>query len=167
MFHSNGARNNAIAYFLKPDIGNALKLGITEALNQWLDPELVASGLSAGIAGLTNITKAAGTAKDIGYHTGGWVSTSGKGAYNFAERPYVHMQGRDRKVSIQILDEVIKNPMHTTPDPQGSKAIMYYSRMWRNGKEYNIEVLYHKKLNQIFHFEYSEKAMGKLSIIKN
>ena len=58
MFHSNGARNNAIAYFLKPDIGNALKLGITEALNQWLDPELVASGLSAGIAGLANMPKA-------------------------------------------------------------------------------------------------------------
>ena len=52
MFHSTWARNNAIAYFLKPNIGNALKLGISESLSQWTDPELVVAGLSAGIMGL-------------------------------------------------------------------------------------------------------------------
>ena len=52
MFHSTWARNNAIAYFLKPNIGNALKLGISESLSQWTDPELVVAGLSAGVTGL-------------------------------------------------------------------------------------------------------------------
>lgn len=55
MFHSTWARNNAIAYFLKPNIGNALKLGISESLSQWTDPELVVAGLSAGITGLANV----------------------------------------------------------------------------------------------------------------
>ena len=169
MYHSRWARNNAVAYFLKPTFANAAKLGISEALSQWTDPELVVGGLSAGVSGLSsvvNASKAAKAATFIGYHTGGWVSTSGKGTYNFAWKPYVHMQSRDRKVPIQILDEVIKNPMHTAPDPQGSKAVFYYSRIWRGEKEYNIEVLYHKGLNEIFHFKYNREAMGNLPPIK-
>ena len=51
--------------------------------------------------------------------------------------------------------------MHTAPDPRGTEAIMYYSRMWRGRKEYNIEVLYNHRLNRIEHFKYTNEDIFK------
>lgn len=59
-----------------------------------------------------------------------------------------------RKVPLQILDDVIKTTKGL-PDPAGSGALMHYSPMWRNGKLYNLEVLYDKASNSIWHFKYS------------
>jgi hypothetical protein len=39
---------------------------------------------------------------------------------------------------------------------------MHYTTMYKNGKMYNLEVLYDKATNTIYHFEYTRKAIGNL-----
>ena len=73
------------------------------------------------------------------------------------------MHDTGRRIPIHILDDVINSPMRITKDPQGaSNAMMYYSRLWRNGKLYNVEVLYEKASNRILHFQYSPEPVGPL-----
>ncbi|WP_158624942.1 hypothetical protein [Gynurincola endophyticus] len=56
--------------------------------------------------------------------------------------------------------------MSVVKDPQGTKALMHYSQMWKNGKLYNVEVLYDKGANTIMHFKYTQKPLGSLPAIK-
>ena len=56
MFNSKWSRNAAAAYLLKPTLENAFKMGFSEGLSQWTNPELVVTGLSAGIAGLQGMS---------------------------------------------------------------------------------------------------------------
>ncbi len=65
---------------------------------------------------------------------------------------------------VQTLKQAIEHGVEG-PDPQGTNAVMYYTRMYRNGSEYNLEVLYDKATNTILHFEYARKAMGPLSAL--
>ena len=75
------------------------------------------------------------------------------------------MEKSSRFVPIQILIDVIKNTK-AYPDPSGTpNTFMHYSRVFIRGKEYNLEVLYHVPTNTIYHFKYSEKALGPLSKI--
>ena len=61
------------------------------------------------------------------------------------------------------IDDVIKQPMSVAKDPRGpSNAMMHYSRLWRNGKLYNVEVLYDKGNNKIFHYMYARDPLGPL-----
>ena len=41
-----------------------------------------------------------------------------------------------------------------------------YTTMTKNGKTYNLEVLYDKASNTVYHFEYARKTMGNLPQIK-
>ena len=84
--------------------------------------------------------------------------------YNFGKTAALHMENANRAVPVQILDMVIKNT-EGLPDPEGSNALMHYSEMWRNGKLYNLEVLYDKSTNSIWHFQYGREAMGPLQAI--
>ena len=65
------------------------------------------------------------------------------------------MSNPGRFVPIQILEQAIKNSVGK-PDPRGSRALMYTTEMWRNGKRYELEVLYDKVSNSIWHFEYKK-----------
>ena len=57
--------------------------------------------------------------------------------------------------------------MTVVKDPRGAtNAMMHYSQMWKNGKLYNVEVLYEKTTNTIIHFKYDTRALGPLSKIK-
>ncbi len=89
-----------------------------------------------------------------------------KGEINFSETTIKHMDNPNRHVPVQILKEVIQKPIAIKPDPQESSALMYYSQIWKNGKYYNIEVLYDIATNQVRHFLYSEEKMGPLPAIK-
>ena len=62
------------------------------------------------------------------------------------------------------MDDVIKNTKGLA-DPRGSKALMHYSTMTKNGKLYNLEILYDKASNSIWHFKYGREAMGPLQAI--
>jgi hypothetical protein len=49
------------------------------------------------------------------------------------------------------------------PDPQGaSGATAHYGTILRNGKAYNLKVVYNAENNTIYHFHYSRAAMGPL-----
>lgn len=83
---------------------------------------------------------------------------------NFAARAAQHMDEAGRFVPVQIQQAVIKYGKEF-PDPRGSQAKMYYDVMYREGKKYNIEVLYDAATNTVYHFEFARKAMGHLPAI--
>ncbi|MGN7472208.1 RHS repeat domain-containing protein [Brevibacillus sp. SAFN-007a] len=83
---------------------------------------------------------------------------------NFAAKAAQHMDEAGRFVPVQIQQAVIKYGKGL-PDPRGSNATMYYDVMYRNGKQYNIEVLYDAKTNTVYHFQYTREAIGPLPAI--
>ncbi len=92
------------------------------------------------------------------------AAKGGKELFNFSSKAAKHFTNPARKVPLQIMDDVIKNTKGL-PDPRGSKALMHYSRMTKNGKSYNLEILYDKGSNSIWHFQYGRGAMGPLKAI--
>ena len=51
MLNSSWSKENAVEYWLNPTASNAAAFSFSEALSQWTNPELVITGLSAGVAG--------------------------------------------------------------------------------------------------------------------
>lgn len=84
---------------------------------------------------------------------------------NFSNKALKHMGESGRQVPIQTLQDAIRYG-EGLPDPRGSSATMYYTTMTKTGKLYNLEVLYDKASNTVYHFEYARKAMGNLPQIK-
>lgn len=83
--------------------------------------------------------------------------------FRFTGTAEKHMTEMHRRIPIQILNDIIQAPISIAPDPRGStNALMYYAKMWKNGKQYNVEVLYDKATNQIMHFLYTNEALGPL-----
>ena len=108
--------------------------------------------------------------KYIGKDAAKEVSKGGKytnldDGLNFSNKASEHMAESGRQVPVQTLQDAIKGG-EALPDPRGSSATMYYTTMYKNGKMYNLEVLYDKTTNTVFHFEYARKAMGNLPAIK-
>ena len=87
-------------------------------------------------------------------------------SYEFTNTTFNWMDDPARRVPLNIIDEVIKNPQIVGPDPQGTTANMYYSTIYKNGKLYNIEVLYKQSNNTIYHFLYSPSPLGPMPPIK-
>lgn len=56
-FNTIWSRNAAAAYLLKPSLGNAVRMGFSEGVSQWTNPELVVAGMSAGITGFLNFKR--------------------------------------------------------------------------------------------------------------
>nr|WP_283245832.1 RHS repeat-associated core domain-containing protein [Ligaoa zhengdingensis] len=79
--------------------------------------------------------------------------TSLEQGVNFSRRALEHMQEPGRFVPVQSLIDTIKIGA-SMPDPQGSQALMYYAELSINSKLYNLEVLYDKFSNTIWHFKY-------------
>lgn len=65
-----------------------------------------------------------------------------------------------RQVPIKTLQDAIRYG-EVIPAPRGSNATMYYyyTTIYKNGKMYNLEVLYDEISNTVCHFEYARKAM--------
>jgi len=86
----------------------------------------------------------------------GSVGKQGKELFKFGGSAGRHMVDKNRAVPIQILEQTI-NGSKGISDPKGSRALLHTSEMWKNGKAYNLEVLYDKPTNTIWHFKYSPK----------
>ena len=84
---------------------------------------------------------------------------------NFGNRASDHMDNPGRSVPVQILQEAIEKGT-AMPDPRGSDAVMYYIVIHKNGKKYNLEVLYDSKTNTIYHFMYTKEPIGGLPPLK-
>jgi hypothetical protein len=95
----------------------------------------------------------------------GGAGSKGKTLIKFTETTLKHMKKVERWVPIQILDLTVKSTKGL-PDPQGSNAMMHYSRYWINDDLYNLEVLYDKSKNTVLHFKYTREAIGPLKKIK-
>ena len=72
---------------------------------------------------------------------------------SFSHAAKKHMSEAARKVPIQMLEKAIKYGK-AARDTRGSKAIMYTTDMWKNGKKYKLEVLYDWSKRMILHFKY-------------
>lgn len=96
-------------------------------------------------------------------HKSGIISNLDDGL-NFSNKALEHMGESGRQVPIQTLQDAIRYG-EAMPDPRGSNATMYYTTMYKNGKMYNLEVLYDEVSNTVYHFEYARKAMGNLPAI--
>lgn len=90
----------------------------------------------------------------------------GKELFKFSHAAAQHMEELHRKIPIHIIKDILENPMSVLKDPRGSNALMHYSQLWKNGKLYNVEVLYDKATNQVLHFLYRQEALGPLARIK-
>ncbi|BDR59266.1 transposase [Xylocopilactobacillus apicola] len=101
------------------------------------------------------------TASGVKEVAGGKGISSKINQVDFSSRVSEHLNDPDRYVPIQLLEETIEigNQM---PDPRGSSAAMFYSKIEINGSKYNLEVLYDKNKNLIYHFKYSRRPMGPL-----
>ncbi|GAK38131.1 hypothetical protein JCM15093_3440 [Bacteroides graminisolvens DSM 19988 = JCM 15093] len=84
----------------------------------------------------------------------GTAKGGGKELFNFSAKAAEHMTNPGRAVPVQILEQAIKGSRGVA-DPRGSRALMHTIEMWKNGKAYNLEVLYDKTTNYIWHFKYS------------
>jgi RHS repeat-associated protein len=66
-----------------------------------------------------------------------------------------------RTVAASDLRRAVGGTPYT--DPQGAAgASAYYTTILRNGKSYNLKVIYNQETNTIFHFHYSRQALGPL-----
>lgn len=84
---------------------------------------------------------------------GGVIYKTLEQGVNFANKALEHMGEIGRQLPVQTLIETIKQGACMS-DPQGSRALMYYSQIIINGSRYNLEVLYDKVSNSIWHFMY-------------
>ena len=102
----------------------------------------------------------------IAYQSGrkGGTYTNLDDGLNFSNKALEHMGESGRQVPVQTLQDAIRYG-EAMPDPSGSSATMYYTTMYKNGKMYNLEVLYDEFTNMVYHFEYARKAMGNLPAI--
>ncbi|MCU6708863.1 RHS repeat-associated core domain-containing protein [Paenibacillus sp. J5C_2022] len=73
---------------------------------------------------------------------------------NFTATTAARMENVGRFVPVQTLISAIKYG-DGMADPQGTKAIMYYTVMYKNNQAYNLEVLYDKASNTVLHFMYT------------
>lgn len=114
-----------------------------------------ATNTDEAVWGLTNVfsfAMAVGEAK-VALSEVRVSNEGGKELFNFGAKPAQHMGNPNRAVPIQTLQQVIQSSKGVA-DPRGSRALMYNAEMWRNGKVYNLEVLYDKATNSIWHFKY-------------
>ena len=80
---------------------------------------------------------------------------------NFSPIAYSHMLEKARYVPIEILKTVIKTSKWIK-DPRWTSSLMYYSKVYINWKEYNLEVLYEASKNIIWHFKYTRDSIWNL-----
>ncbi|WP_256002771.1 hypothetical protein [Pedobacter deserti] len=88
----------------------------------------------------------AGLAENIAAKTGAEI-------FNFGATAARHMANPGRAVPVQILKEAIEGAPGLA-DPRGSRALMHTIEMFKNNVPYNLEVLYDKTTNDIWHFKY-------------
>ena len=73
----------------------------------------------------------------------------------FSQTVLNHLNG-DRPVPIQTLIDAIKSG-RAVPDPQGvANRVMYYCKVWVNGKQYQVEVLVNWATKTIEHYLYKK-----------
>ena len=92
------------------------------------------------------------------------ATRNNKEPFNFSGTTLNHMNDPNRSLPVSILKHAIKNGKGL-PDPQGTKALMYYTQIIRNRKTYNLEVLYDQATNTISHFMYTRDPIGPLKAI--
>ena len=135
MFHSNWSRNAAAAYLLKPTLGNAFKMGFSEGLSQWTDPELVVAGLSAGLLGWQDIAKIARVEHSKVFKPLGRGSTGRITAKNLQEQLAMEEIMSDPSSGI-ILIENIKDTRWSGWDKMSNETAhgveIHYNALWKN-----------------------------------
>jgi RHS repeat-associated protein len=82
---------------------------------------------------------------------------------NFTVTTTARMENASRFVPVQTLISAIKYGKEMD-DARGSTAKMFYTVMYKNGQAYNLEVLYDKGSNTVFHFVYTRDAITRAGL---
>lgn len=143
----------------------ALSKGITKVVDSVADAGKVGSVVLNNADDLSKASLQAASKSMIGSADDVGKVASKMDDLHFAAEAAKHMDETGRFVPMQSLKEAIMTGV-TAPDPQGSRAVMYYTTMTRNGKLYNLEVLYDEMTNTIYHFKYTDTALGPLKATK-
>ena len=150
-------------------VGDARALRLTQASIQYNNSQLLGIlNISANVA-LGEAVGVIGTSTGVG-PKGAFQSNAqqsileSKAGVNFTETTIKRFVNSQRTVNALDLKRAIGT--QAFPDPQGSGASAYYMPILRNGKSYNLKVIYNEETNTIFHFHYSRQAMGPLPKIK-
>lgn len=147
-----------------PDAGSGPTIGEAVAQNMGIlntaeaistGTALVASGslgaVESGGAFLVNsLARRASFAEGL---AGNVAARTGTELFSFGASAAEHMANPGRAVPIQILEQAI-NGTKGVADPRGSRALMHTIEMFKNNVPYNLEVLYDKTTNAIWHFKY-------------
>ena len=158
-----------VEYFRNFSPQEKLEAAKRTAKGAWNGDYDSALGRKTGAAILDYLLVAIGGALMKGESAACEVAESGRisnldDGLNFSNRALEHMGESGRQVPIQTLQDAIRYG-DAMPDPRGSNTTMYYTTMYKNGKMYNLEVLYDEISNTVYHFEYARKAMGNLPAI--
>ena len=158
-----------VEYFRNFSPQEKLEAAKRTAKGAWNGEYDSALGRKTGAATLDYLLVAIGGALMKGESAACEVAESGRisnldDGLNFSNRALEHMGESGRQVPIQTLQDAIRYG-DAMPDPRGSNTTMYYTTMYKNGKMYNLEVLYDEISNTVYHFEYARKAMGNLPAI--
>jgi len=88
-----------------------------------------------------------------------------KAGFNFTSTTIKRFTDPARAVPANDLRRAVGGTPYA--DPQGAVgASAYYTTILKNGKSYNLKVVYNQESNTIFHFHYSRSSMGPLPKIK-
>lgn len=135
----------------------------------FIDPngEVLFTVIGIGVAALFTVVLTGCSAQD----SNAWLeqnqAAKSTPLLNFTSTTYNHMQDPSRYVPVTVLYQAITNGVSLS-DPQGSgNKMMYYDVITRNGKQYNLEVLYDESTNTVYHFKYTENAIGPLEKVNN
>ncbi|MEK4297356.1 RHS repeat domain-containing protein [Paenibacillus sp. FSL R5-0914] len=82
---------------------------------------------------------------------------------NFTVTTTARMENPSRFVPVQTLTSAIKYGKEMD-DEKGSAAKMFYTVMYKNDQAYNLEVLYDKASNTVFHFLYTRNEIERAGL---
>ena len=146
-----------------PNMGTFGAYGQATALNDWRKG-LITDEEMQQIVGGTAIWQSLPAAMKYGPRMIPKPATKLPADLNYTNTVRNHLNNPSRFVPQEIIRTIIEKGK-PFPDPQGTNASMHYGTMWKNGKPYNIEVLYDYNTNTVMHVMYTQKPIGPLPII--
>lgn len=136
------------------NFGSSVKNDFSQSVSAVKNTDLSFDGLMNGLNSLGPV----GVEMGAGLKGIGMLGASIKGIsvgeeLNFSVKAAEHMENPARAVPVQILQDAIQSSQGV-PDPRGSTALMHTIEMYKNDTAYQLEVLYNKATNAIWHFQY-------------
>ena len=119
----------------------------------------------AGAGASATVGTASGTVVKYWDKIKSWLGLGGDRLVpQLSNRAAQHAANPARSVPLQTLMDTIRFGQ-SFPDPHGTTARAYYMLINKNGNFYNLQVIFDRTTNTIWHFHYTREALGPLQAI--